>query len=94
MNLIIAQIIILRPFINISTQITNSDTIYFTEYYKKIPIITRSATTHLENCAATLKKNYSLGFLKSKLFVIYLDTEYYLSSNLFKKRTFFLYNIE
>ena len=59
MNLIIAQIIILRPFINISTQITNSDTIYFTEYYKKIPIITRSATTHLENCAAALnKKSY------------------------------------
>ena len=81
MNLIIAQIIILRPFINISTQITNSDTIYFTEYYKKIPIITRSATTHLENCAATLEKNYSLGFLKSKLFVIYLDTEYYYLSS-------------
>ena len=71
MNLIIAQIIILRPFINISTQITNSDTIYFTEYYKKISIITRSATTHLGNCAAALKKNYILGFLKKlKLFVI------------------------
>ena len=63
MNLIIAQIIILRPFINISTQITNSDTIYFTEYHKKIPIITRSATTHLENCAA---KKTKLGFLKNQ----------------------------
>ena len=67
MNLIIAQIIILRPFINISTQITNSDTIYFTEYYKKISIITRSATTHLENCAAALKKKKSYFRIPKKI---------------------------
>ena len=86
MNLIIAQIIILRPFINISTQITNSDTIYILQNTTKRFPSSQEVQQHIWKIVqlCTLKKNYSLGFLKSKLFVIYLDTEYYLSSNLFK----------